>query len=520
MATPAEKLAESLEVLHTLQEKGTVAIRSADLTRTHRERLRDNGFLKEVVKGWYIASHPEEAPGESTTWYAAYWPFCAAYIGSRKADRWCLSPEQSLSLHAENWTVPRQLLIRSEEARNNPLALPHGTSLLDIRAALPPEAEVVKENGLRLYSLPAALVACSPSYFRQQPTDLRAALSMVRDASDVLSRLLEGGHSTVAGRLAGAFRNIGRTRIADDILDTMRAAGYTVREADPFDAPSAITFASREPSPYVSRIRLMWETMRKPILDRFPEAPGIPADPAAYLRRIEEIYVTDAYHSLSIEGYRVNRELIERVRSGNWSPERNEEDRNHRNALAARGYWQAYQEVRKAVERTLTRENPGAIADEVHGTWYREMFGPSVTAGILRPADLAGYRNGPVYIRQSMHVPPSSEAVRDAMPAFFELLREETDPGVSAVLGHFVFVYIHPYTDGNGRMARFLMNMLLGSGGYPWTIIPVDERATYMAALEHASVDQDIAPFADFLGELVSRGMNSEGEQVEGANDE
>jgi hypothetical protein len=62
------------------------------------------------------------------------------------------------------------------------------------------------------------LIACAPGYFRQNPTDMRAAPSMVRDAFEVLDRLLEGGHSTIAGRLAGAFRNIGRDRIADDII--------------------------------------------------------------------------------------------------------------------------------------------------------------------------------------------------------------------------------------------------------------------------------------------------------------
>ena len=96
-----------------------------------------------------------------------------------------------------------------------------------------------------------------------------------------------------------------------------------------------------------------------------------------------------------------------------------------------------------------------------------EMFEPSVTAGILKPADLAGYRNIRVYFRRSMHVPPSHEAARDAMPAFFDLLREETEPSVRVVLGHFIFVYIHPYVDGNGRMGRFLMNTMLASGGYP-----------------------------------------------------
>ncbi|HEX5553374.1 MAG TPA: Fic family protein [Chitinophagaceae bacterium] len=76
-----------------------------------------------------------------------------------------------------------------------------------------------------------------------------------------------------------------------------------------------------------------------------------------------------------------------------------------------------------------------------------------------------------------------------------------------AVLGHFIFVYIHPYMDENGRMGRFLMNAMLASGGYPWTVIPVEERATYMQALEQASVYQNIEPFVHFLGNLVNEGL-------------
>lgn len=68
-----------------------------------------------------------------------------------------------------------------------------------------------------------------------------------------------------------------------------------------------------------------------------------------------------------------------------------------------------------------------------------------------------------------MHTPPRAEAVRDLMPAFFDLLKEEPDPAVRTVLGHFMFVYIHPYMDGNGRIGRFLMNVMLAAGGYPWT---------------------------------------------------
>jgi Fic family protein len=251
----------------------------------------------------------------------------------------------------------------------------------------------------------------------------------------------------------------------------------------------------------------MWQQMRGPVIERFPASPGKPNDIDTYLKRVADVYVTDAYHSLSIEGYRVSPELIERVRTGNWNPETDERDRGHHDTLAARGYWQAYNAVQDSLRRVLRSENPGTVADEDFSTWYREMFTPIVTAGLLRPADLAGYRNGPVFIRRSMHVPPSSDAVRDAMPVFFEMLTEETEPAVRVVLGHFIFVYIHPYTDGNGRMGRFLMNVMLAAGGYPWSVVPLERRDTYMAALEDASVRQDIVPFTKVLADLVEAGL-------------
>jgi hypothetical protein len=506
MAAPSEKLAQSLEVLRKLQAAdGAPAIRARDLTRTHRERLVANGFLQEVMKGWYIPSRPDEVRGESTAWYASFWRFCAAYLEERFVKDWSLSPEQSLSLHGGNWTVPRQLRVRSPRARNSVTGLAHGTSLLDLRAALPAAADRRELEGLRVFAPDSALIEASPNYYVRHSTDIRAVLATIRDASGLLSRLLDGGHSKIAGRLAGAFRNIGRDRIADDILKTMIAAGYDVREQDPFADSPALIMGSRERSPYVNRIRLLWQKMRAPVIERFPKAPGPPRAVEAYMKRVDDAYVTDAYHSLSIEGYRVSPELIERVRSGTWNPERNEGDREERNAMAARGYWQAYQVVQESVRRVLDGENAGLVAEEDHGAWYRELFAPSVAVGLLKPADLAGYRNGQVYIRKSMHVPLNQEAVRDAMPAFFDLLREETDPAVHVVLGHFIFVYIHPYMDGNGRIGRFLMNVMMAAGGYPWTVIPVGERNAYVGALEKASVSEDIGPFADFLAELVRK---------------
>jgi len=283
-----------------------------------------------------------------------------------------------------------------------------------------------------------------------------------------------------------------------------------MRENDPFADRPPLVLVHREISPYANRIRLLWQTMRQQVIEHFPPAPGLSRDLKMYMQQVDDLYVTDAYHSLSIEGYRVTPELIERVRSGRWNPDLEDEDKSHRNALAARGYWEAFRAVRASVEQALKGKNPGVIADEDHGEWYRQMFSPSVTAGLLRPADLAGYRNNPVYIRRSMHVPMNYQAVRDTMPAFFNLLTEEADPAVRVVLGHFIFVYIHPYMDGNGRIGRFLMNLMLAAGGYPWTVIPLESRTEYMGALEQASLKADIIPFSKFLAKLVSSGLAGE----------
>ncbi len=77
MAQPSEKLAESLSALKELQDRGVVAIRTGRFSRTHRQRLLKAGFIREVMKGWYTPTRPDEPAGESTGWYASFWAFVA-----------------------------------------------------------------------------------------------------------------------------------------------------------------------------------------------------------------------------------------------------------------------------------------------------------------------------------------------------------------------------------------------------------------------------------------------------------
>ena len=508
MATPNQKLATSLAQLEELQKGGGRVFRSAGLTRVHRERLVQSGFLRPVVKGWLISCSPDTDPGDTTPWFASFWEFCASYCTTRFGAAWHLSPEQSLLLQAENTVVPQQAVIYAPRGTNNTLRLPFGTSLYDLRQKdMPPDTDLTVRDGLRLLVPEAALSRVPEAFFARHPVEAEVAVSGIRDPADVLRRLLDGGHSAIAGRLAGALRRVGRADDADEILTVMKHASYDVRETDPFLPAQAVRAPGPVQAPIVGRLQSMWEAFREPVVRLFPKAQGLPRDTDAYLSAVDELYRTDAYHSLSIEGYRVTPALIERVREGGWDPDGNDADRRSRDALAARGYWQAFRLVREAVAKVIRGAHPADVVRTVHRDWYRELFQPFVTSGIMGAAALAGDRNDAVFLRGSRHVPPRREAVRDAMPALFDLLQDEPEPSVRAVLGHWLFGYVHPYPDGNGRMARWVMNVMLASGGYPWTVIRVDMRDAYLAALERASVDQEIEPFARLVADQVRWSM-------------
>lgn len=505
--TPSQRrLAEALKQLQDLQGRGLAVLRTGELQRRHREALLTAGFLRPVIKGWYMSSSPNERDGDTTSWYMHAVEFIGRYCDSRFNDQWCVSADYSVRLHAGDSNLPQQVVVNAPQGQNTPIQLRATHTLLDYRAKdFPPASEMTKIGHLRAMKLEHALARLPEAFYRTYARDAQIALMSLRDGSALSRVLIEGGHSVVAGRLVGALRACGRGEVADEVLRAMRGVGYAVTETNPFDAPPPQLRYMRNESPCVTRVRLMWQTLREHVIREVPAAPGLPADVEAYMAAVKDKYVRDAYNSLSIEGYRVTNELVERVASGNWKPDANEEDKQSRDALAARGYYLARQTVEASIREILAGLNPGRVASRGHREWYGKLFGPSVNAKIIRAADLAGYRGHQVYIRNATHVPPPVEAVREMMPALFELLEDEPSPAVRAVLGHFVFVFIHPYGDGNGRMGRFLMNTMLASGGYPWTVIELAHRDQYMAALDAASSGGDIVPFARFVAESMRR---------------
>ena len=504
-STDSLKLSEALKALKKLQDKHHGVIESKDLADSQRVLLLETGFIRSVMKGWYICSNPSDHDGDSTAWYANYWAFMSGYLAKRFGKRYCLNAEASLLLHTGSTTTPKQITIVSKDGGTSIVKLPFDTSLVIYQDEKRVSKTRTEIRGLQVLPIAEALCMVGPQFFINHPMEAEIGLAMVRDPAELLATLLMGNClPTAAARLAGALTFTNRKDDGERIIKALGKAGHAIQAKNPFELPEPTISQSREKSQYVLRIRSMWATWREDVIQNFPKAPGIPKSPTAYLKQIQERYVADAYNSLSIEGYQVTDELIERIAKEGWNPEISEEDKKSKDALAARGYFLAFNEVKESIKLILAKANSGDVVRKSHHDWYAAMFNPAVLAGILQRHQLAGYRTGPVFIRSSLHTPLPREALLDSMETLFDLLANEPEASVRAVLGHHIFVFIHPYFDGNGRIGRFLMNALLASGGYPWTVVRVSERKRYMNALEKASVDGDIKPLTKFLaGEMT-----------------
>lgn len=494
------QVANALRRVHRVAPEAVV--QSKAISRLDREILTSKGWLHEIIKGWYLLTTPDAKPGDTVLWHSTYWSFIHAYLGSRFGNLYCLSAETSLDVHTGKMGTPQQLMVTTQKGSFQRIDLPVGTSILisPNAKALPADTEEV--NGVRVYPLGLALARTTPTFFRLDPLTAEIALKAVR--RDDLSRaLLSEWNAAAAGRLIGALSEVKRDAEAKSITADLEAAGYKVSPENPFEQPPVLGSMTKVEWPHVGRIIALWQKMREQLLAVRPKPPEAPPSLEAYLKQANAAYVRDAYNSLSIEGYRVTPELIARVASGEWDTSV-AKDKKEADAMAARGYYEAHEKVLESISRTFHGENAGVTLDRDLADWYRALFSPSVQAGILVPGQLAGYRERAVYITKSSHVPPQKDAVPACMEIYFKLLKEETDAWVRAILGHFIFVYIHPYSDGNGRLGRFIMNLMLASGGYPWTVIRLERRDVYMAALEEASMNHAIESFSKFVAEEMA----------------
>ena len=444
-----ENVTLSLQRLHKIiEKKKSHVLQSADIPRSDRELLIRTRWLEEIIRGWYLAIRPDLRNGDSTAWFANFWDFLSRFLKNTKD--YCLSAENSLDVHLGSMQIPKQVVVTVKKGGSGKvLQLPFGTSLLVYNDPNVPE-DIEEKKGLKVMPLAAALCRVSPTFFQRSPQEAEIALRMVHHSSDLLRYLLTFQNKTAAERIVGAYRFLKEERMADDLVAGLSELGIKIKEVNPFVEEKPLIHV-RVKSPYVARLQILWNQYREVIISHFPKPPGLPKNKEAYLKKVQSIYLHDAYNSLSIEGYQVSKELIDKVRKAEWNPDLDPTDRQHRDALAARGYYEAFLLVKESVEKILEKQLPGQVVMQDLQKWYQKLFAPSVMVGILEPKDLFGYRRHQVYIRNSRHTPPSKEHITDCMEAFFQLLVKRSTLAYEPSWAiSFLYTYTHSWTEMEG----------------------------------------------------------------------
>lgn len=207
--------------------------------------------------------------------------------------------------------IPQQVIALTAKGGKMVLELPHKTSVLVYQDAknLPRSVELVR--GVRAMPLTLALARVPPAFFENQPLNAEIALRAVKFVDDLARVILETGSPALAGRLAGAYQFLGDQERGDQLIRTMEAAGLSCQPKNPFaQAAPVLARLTRLTSPHAGRIGALFRTLREPVLASFQDLPPrVISKPEIYLQQVEAIYEHDAYHSLSIAGYRVTPEL-------------------------------------------------------------------------------------------------------------------------------------------------------------------------------------------------------------------
>ncbi|MFV1985539.1 MAG: Fic family protein [Thiohalomonadales bacterium] len=500
--TGNQLLAEALKAANRTAINNIV--HSKNIKPKQQALLVKNGYFKRIIKGWYLfdADVTSQSAGESALWYESIWFFIGQYLTSRFKNNYWLSPGASLDLHTENNTMPAQVVVFVNGITSDIVKLPNNMSLVLSNSNSNP-VKVLKLHDVNVYPLEMALAISSPAAYKSNPMSMQVALRNANFDS-LVGELVRIKNVASIGRIIGAYDALEMRPESKKIEAIISGVGFeSVKIVNPFDNPPVLIKNTSKLAPSATRVRMMWQQMRHSIIDVFAEHPpefdffSMPLDKTLAL--INELYVSDAYNSLSIEGYKVTSDLIERVSTGDWSPETIEKDNKIKDALAARGYYGAFNHVIDSVTAAHNKEDLNYLIDVGLTQWVTSLFKPRVVAGIVSELDIVGFRKGPIYIRGSNHVPPASEQLMDCMTTLKECIAEENSYPVKAILGHFFLGYIHPFMDGNGRTARFLMNFLFIIGGYNWVVIKQESRESYMDVFETASVNKNITPFVEFI---------------------
>lgn len=498
----------------------------SELPSSHATRvLRDEGLVTETPGGWaWVALGPENPDGEEALRHN-YWRLVKIALEEyHPAEIFRIS---AVRLSIGDTAVPQTLHVRhAANASKHSLEVSDGFDILLVPDEGVAEGKSATSNDTR----PARAGAVELPLSSAERTLLSLTVGDVRDHRDlvlawlrslvVAQPALEAAYvanprHVLMARMGHLAVDVGNHRLAEQI-ERLLAAHHRHHVSRTITGvgveivvPSYITATPSTRDPGLDRLQARISRGAAVVNERVSGMEGTltPMAEATVIRIARAAKLEDTYHSTTIEGYRITKEEVRAVIDGVPYEGRTPDEITR--MMALKGYSRAFDRTLALIHEAFQRGGP-EVSEGMIFDLYLELWGPSIDAGLVGVADMRGWRESPVFIRRSRHVPPAPEKVSRYMAQFVDQVAGlDVGPITRAIITHWGFVHIHPFMDGNGRLARLLMNYMLASAGLPWTTIRADERSDYFRALERAHVEDDFAALAEFLREDIRQSLQS-----------
>uniref|UniRef100_A0A8W7PKA2 protein adenylyltransferase n=1 Tax=Anopheles coluzzii TaxID=1518534 RepID=A0A8W7PKA2_ANOCL len=213
------------------------------------------------------------------------------------------------------------------------------------------------------------------------------------------------------------------------------------------------------------------------------------------LKRAEkEAYIQHIYHSVGIEGNTMSLAQTRSILETRMAVDGKSID-EHNEILGLDA-------ALKYINATLVNKNDYITLKDILEIHRRVL-------GHVDPIEGGEFRRTQVYV--GGHIPPGPGDLAILMGRFENWLNSEQvflmHPVKYAAMAHYKLVHIHPFSDGNGRTSRLLMNTLLMRAGYPPVIIQKQHRHKYYNFLQLAN-EGDIRPFVRFIADCTERTLD------------
>ena len=474
-------------------------VSAKEIDRRQREYLQKRGYLFLIVRGYYFAKRPEDS--EEEVFPLLYWQAVEKILSSYK---WSLRSTSALQILNGDYSSQKRLFVRTKEKTNKKMSLP-----LDFSITLQFDADYDQRLVRKLDVADRKIPVDIPERVLVDISKLKSrdVLSFVAGTKfdpRVLDAIYaENPKPVVFKRLVGLATKAKRSDLAARLQATIEEhTAYQVVKKQEKGSEQKFAKPAVTAPPWVIRQEerakefedILENNLKKKIA-------GIKKQPLnQLLEQAKKHKKYDTYHSTSLEGYKITPEEVDAILSGRMPDEEKGEGGEYleklRNRMAIVGYSEAFDFTLGKAEKDFQKSH---ITEEFVKDTYYNLFKPSADAGIVDYYSLTAYRNIPVYIRGTRYTPPSYEKLPELMASYEKLVNKVQNPVVKATLAHYFFVTIHPYSDGNGRTGRLLMNYFLLSAGYSWVTIKTEQRVEYFEALQRGQLDEDILTFGEFI---------------------